>query len=277
MLMGSVLIMAFVMAVSAGSDSVVSALDRAENYVNQLSTILVNLKKSLRPRDCGDLLKDGQINSGVYVIFPSTDSAGTSVYCDMNSEGGGWTVIQNRGQYGNSVYYFYRNWTEYANGFGDRTKEYWIGNDVLNALTSQDRAFSLRIELKNETGESFVANYKTFKVASQADLYKMTVSGYTGPSDSDSFASTNGVNFSTFDRDNDAHNTNCAATYKGGWWYGACHISNLNGLNLNGQHSSFADGIEWSRRNHVGGLYHYSYPEARMMIRAANIVPPEAV
>ncbi|KAL1458809.1 hypothetical protein MTO96_043447, partial [Rhipicephalus appendiculatus] len=36
------------------------------------------------------------------------------------------TVIQRRGQYGHNVYYFYRNWTEYANGFGDPADEYWI-------------------------------------------------------------------------------------------------------------------------------------------------------
>ncbi|CAN8016396.1 unnamed protein product, partial [Ixodes persulcatus] len=131
------------------------------------------------------------------------------------------------------------------------------------------------IELRNETGESLVANYKIFKVASQANLYKMTVGGYSGPSDSDSFISTNGINFSTFDSDNDNRNINCAMTYKGGWWYDDCHYSNLNGLNLNGPHTSYADGIEWSRRNHVGGLHHYSYPVARMMIREASSLPVE--
>uniref|UniRef100_A0A6B0V8T3 Putative ixoderin n=1 Tax=Ixodes ricinus TaxID=34613 RepID=A0A6B0V8T3_IXORI len=254
-----------IVAVSENPVATLAVLERAENHISELSKIVVDLKKSLRPRDCGDLLKAGQINNGVYVIFPTSDSKGTSVSCDMKTDGGGWTVIQNRGQYGNSVYYFYRNWTEYANGFGDRDKEYWI-----------DRGFSLRIELKNETGESLVANYKIFKVASQANLYKMTVGGYSGTSDSDSFSYTNGINFSTFDNDNDNHSSNCATTYKGGWWYAACHSSNLNGLNLNGPHTSFADGIEWSRRNHLGGLHHYSYPEARMMIREANSLP-EAV
>ncbi|KAH7959104.1 hypothetical protein HPB49_008252 [Dermacentor silvarum] len=52
---------------------------------------------------------------------------GQNVYCDMDTDGGGWTVIQRRGQYGNPVFNFYRNWTEYANGFGNPAEEYWIG------------------------------------------------------------------------------------------------------------------------------------------------------
>lgn len=36
--------------------------------------------------------------------------------------------------------------------------------------------------------------------------------------------------FSTPDADNDSHDTqNCAETYRGAWWYGGCHESNLNG------------------------------------------------
>ena len=54
-----------------------------------------------------------------------------------------------------------------------------------------------------------------------------------------------GTQFSTKDNDNDRRKFSCSQTYKGAWWYNACHSSNLNGLYLNGSHSSYANGVEW--------------------------------
>ena len=69
--------------------------------------------------------------------------------------------------------------------------------------------------------------------------------------------------FSTKDQDNDSSSVNCAVKYKGGWWYGDCHYSGLNGLYHHGQHSSSADGVIWY---HWKG-WNYSAKRAEMKIR----------
>ncbi|KAH7957506.1 hypothetical protein HPB52_019564 [Rhipicephalus sanguineus] len=68
-----------------------------------------------------------------------------------------------------------------------------------------------------------------------------------------------GEKFSTYDRDNDKSKDNCAKSFRGGWWYRACHACNPNGLNLNGYHESYADGIEWSVQE---------VPRPRVLIKA---------
>jgi len=80
----------------------------------------------------------------------------------------------------------------------------------------------------------------------------------------DSLTSHTGLPFSTFDQDNDNHNGSCSQTFRGAWWYGQCHVSNLNGeYKIGGNHSSFADGIAW---NALRG-YHYSFKTVEMKVR----------
>jgi len=51
--------------------------------------------------------------------------------------------------------------------------------------------------------------------------------------------------------------------YKGGWWYTACHDSNLNGRYLRGPHTTYADGVNWE---HWKGHY-YSLKFTEMKIK----------
>ena len=62
----------------------------------------------------------------------------------METDGGGWTVFQRR-QDGSVD--FYRNWTDYENGFGYLNGEFWLGLSKIHRL-SKGGSNILRIDLK---------------------------------------------------------------------------------------------------------------------------------
>ncbi|KAK2171725.1 hypothetical protein NP493_1034g00007 [Ridgeia piscesae] len=218
----------------------------------------VMLKRHFRPRDCYDLLRDGHNASGVYEVYLAKARKFVRVFCDMDSNDGGWLVFQRR-QDGSVD--FYRDWGTYKKGFGDVNGEFWLGNDYLNDITSQGQ-YLLRIDMEDFTDESRYAVYSNFAVGAEIEKYKLTLGTYSGTA-GDSLTIHHRQSFSTRDRDNDANTSHCAQVYKGGWWYAACHYSNLNGLYLRGHHDSYADGIEW----HAWHGYHYSLKKVEMKLR----------
>ena len=44
------------------------------------------------PRDCQDVKDNGHLTSGVYRVYPACAYIGLNVYCDMDTDGGGWLV-----------------------------------------------------------------------------------------------------------------------------------------------------------------------------------------
>ncbi|XP_077507727.1 techylectin-5A-like [Amblyomma americanum] len=248
-----------------------TAIDVAQDAANDVSKALLRIRDILYPRNCADLLEAGQRTSGIYTVFHKTAGrTGQNVYCDMETDGGGWTVIQKRGQYGNSAFYFYRNWTEYANGFGDPDKEYWIGNYALHTLTSGDQVMSLRIFLGNSSDSGIFVDYESVQVDNVQNHFEIHIGKYLGPHGWDAMSSANLSKFSTYDKDLDTSPDHCAEKYKGAWWHTNCYEANLNGLNLNGEHLSKGDGIAWAVPQTIGLNGGYSYPWVRMMIRPAG-------
>lgn len=77
-----------------------------------------------------------------------------------------------------------------------------------------------------------------------------------------------GQKFSTQDEDNDSFPPNsCAIIYRGAWWYGNCHHSNLNGYYFPvGPRATKGDGITWYKW--TGDYYSLSFIE--MKIRPAK-------
>ncbi|KAI8510682.1 Fibrinogen- domains (FReDs) [Branchiostoma belcheri] len=177
--------------------------------------------------DCAAYKAAGHTTSGVYTL--GSPLSGVTVYCDMDTAGGGWTVIQRRQD--NSVP-FDRTWEEYKQGFGNKNGEYWLGNENINRLTAQ-KDYRLRIDMMDINGQERYAEYNTFRVAGESDGYRLTISGYSGTA-GDSMThiySNNGQRFSTVDRDNDDdRERHCSQRHaQGGWWYKRCGTSFLNG------------------------------------------------
>lgn len=191
------------------------------------------------PRSCKEINVSGKESSGVYAIDPQDGFGPFHVYCDMKTEGGGWTVFQRR--LDGSVN-FYLGWSSYKNGFGNLDGEFWLGLDKIHRLakTKQD----LRIDLSDFNGNKKYARYSGFTVGGESTDYLMHCGKYSGNA-GDSFSYHNNTKFSTKDYDNDKWSSNCATEFKGAWWYKHCHRSNLNGQYLRGNHSREAVGVNW--------------------------------
>ncbi|XP_010875446.1 fibrinogen C domain-containing protein 1 isoform X2 [Esox lucius] len=219
-----------------------------------------------RPRDCSDIYASGQREDGIYSVFPTHFPAGFQVFCDMTTDGGGWTVIQRRED---GAVNFFRAWDAYRDGFGKITGEHWLGLKRMHALTIQAN-YELRIDLEDFENSTAFAQYGAFGVGlfsvdPDEDGYPLTIADYSGTA-GDSMLKHNGMKFTTKDQDNDHSENNCASFYHGAWWYRNCHTSNLNGQYLRGQHTSYADGIEWS--SWTGWQYSLKFVE--MKIRATR-------
>ena len=177
----------------------------------------------------------------------------------METDGGGWVVFQRRM---NGVVDFYRPWADYLKGFGDLNGEFWLGLHNIHRLT-RAASTTLRVDLGDFEGGKRYAIYSTFRVLDSSRKYMLIIGGYSGNA-GDSMGGHNGLNFTTFDEDNDlATDGNCADYNKGAWWYSACHSSNLNGQYLSGPQTSYADGINWA---HWRGHY-YSLETTEMKLR----------
>uniref|UniRef100_A0A8D2ACR7 Angiopoietin 4 n=1 Tax=Sciurus vulgaris TaxID=55149 RepID=A0A8D2ACR7_SCIVU len=211
-------------------------------------------------QDCAEIHRFGATVSGVYTIHVANMSEPKKVFCDMETNGGGWTIIQRRM---NGSENFQRGWKEYKEGFGDPAGEYWLGNEAIHQLTSRG-TYSLRVELEDWEDHETYAQYERFQLGSEAQLYSLSLTGYNGSAGRQTSLRLQGTNFSTRDADNDNCLCKCAHLMSGGWWFDACGVSNLNGVYYeDGQHVRRMNGIRW----HYFRGPSYSLRATRMMIR----------
>nr|XP_015222248.1 PREDICTED: ficolin-1-like isoform X3 [Lepisosteus oculatus] len=249
-------------------------------------------------KNCVQLRDSGHSLTGWYTVYTPACQRVT-VLCDMDTDQGGWLVFQKRVD--GSVNFF-RNWKSYRDGFGSQLSEFWLGNENIHQLTRTGlsprqslsvsclppsllvwRCFTsilstllcpwpgaheLRVDLEDFEGGAAHAQYSSFQLQDESQNYRLLLGAFAGGEAGDSLSVHGNHSFTTFDRDNDASDSNCANSYRGAWWYGSCHSSNLNGLYLKGAHlskESHATGINWK----TGKGYRYSYRTSAMKIRPA--------
>ncbi|XP_036336849.1 ryncolin-1-like [Rhagoletis pomonella] len=235
-------------------------LESLQQLVKQSQAQILKLqaekKSPSRPTNCMEAAA-GSRKSGIYTIKSQlVGDESFMVWCDEETDFGGWIVIQRRLS---AEVDFYRDWQQYKQGFGELSGNYWIGLDKLHALTASCEQ-ELYIKMEASNGTKYYAKYVLFVIGSEEEDYVLrTVGAYKGNA-RHGLRYHEGSKFATFDRDNDADpGINCAERWRGAWWYKQCYHSNLNGdysQQDNGQ------GVTW-----IGIKRNESLKFAQMMIR----------
>ncbi|XP_018432077.1 PREDICTED: angiopoietin-2-like isoform X5 [Nanorana parkeri] len=230
---------------------------------NHCKKTLNSKEEQMSFRDCADAYKSGLTSSGIYMLRFSNSTDTVKALCDMDTSGGGWTVIQHRKD--GSVN-FHRTWKEYREGFGTPSGEYWLGNEFVHQLTSQG-SNNLRIQLRDWDGNEAYSLYDTFSLGNEELNYRLNLRGYSGTAGRTSSFSPAGTNFSTKDVDNDRCSCKCAQIATGGWWFDACGPSNLNGIYYpSGSGTAKYNGIKW----HYWKGPSHGLKSVTMMIRSTD-------
>ena len=182
-------------------------------------------------------------------------------YCDMETSGGGWTVIQRRM---NGSVDFYQGWAEYIHGFGDVDGDHWLGLSKIHRLANSSMQQQLWVDLESFAYGYGYALYNSFYIDGPSTDYTLHVSGYSGTV-GNGMGYNNGRKFSTKDHDNDGFSSyDCADIRHSGWWHGHCTNANLNGFYYNRWVSNLLANY-WRQFDDTRSLKYSS-----MMIRANN-------
>ncbi|XP_035803716.2 tenascin-N isoform X3 [Amphiprion ocellaris] len=233
------------------SSFVASSLETGKRYIvtiiayrgNKRSKVVETIFKTVGvlypfPMDCVQIMKNGNKKSGVYTIYIANDrSKPAEVFCDMDTDGGGWLVLQRRNI---GKLDFMKRWRQYIAGFGNLTEEFWIGLDKIYELTNTPTQYELRFDLGLGSERAY-AVYDNFKIAPVKQKFKLTIGKYSGTA-GDAMTYHQGRPWTTIDSDNDIALGNCALTHRGAWWYKNCHLANLNGKWGDNRHSM---GVNW--------------------------------
>uniref|UniRef100_A0A914WA39 Fibrinogen C-terminal domain-containing protein n=1 Tax=Plectus sambesii TaxID=2011161 RepID=A0A914WA39_9BILA len=194
---------------------------------------------SMTMTDCKDWYNHGAHIDGIYSINP--DGRGSfNVFCDMMTDGGGWTVFQRH--INGDLSFYDKLWNDYKVGFNNGLENnLWLGNDIIHVLTTKDLNVELRIDLWGDrTPNSFYPDgywwekHINFFIDDEAHFYTLHISSsYTGNATTElgwGISWSNGQNFGTVDANHGGDPSCFNEDQEGGWWMtDECAAAPLNG------------------------------------------------
>lgn len=125
----------------------------------------------------------GTTTNGIYWIKPGTSSTAIQVYCDMNTDGGGWMLIARSHPGGGPEAGGFWGWKGYDFGgvttYTDSYQLSWWRNFHLNGATFTSFLFGNRANINNNNWGSFIykrsnIDYATFSGSDTQQYYDYT-------------------------------------------------------------------------------------------------------
>ncbi|XP_051861691.1 fibrinogen gamma-B chain-like [Drosophila albomicans] len=179
---------------------------------NQLCQAEVHKLNNL-PSDCLAFTENPGIHKINVLGFGSFD-----VLCRNDQVDSGWLVIQQGVIHEKES--FNRDWAAYREGFGSMQGDFFLGLEKIHQLTKL-RRHELYIRSTLVSGGGRGASYLDFKISDEDNGYALKLKDSTINHLQLYF--TDGMKFTTHDRDNDNNGrVNCAVHFGFGWWYNNC-------------------------------------------------------